>query len=74
MYSYRLDNSKLDKIFLDGQPVTGRAVVKLRDVLTPGQTIVVVLSTGAKYKAVIKSFESAPIGGYTVGDLEIIRT
>ena len=73
MYSYRLENKKLDKTFLEGQPIIGRAVVKARDVLTPGQVIVVELSTGAKYKAIIKSFESGPIGGYIVGDLEIVR-
>lgn len=74
MYCYRLESRTLDKTFLDGKPVTCRAVVKARDVLVPGQIIVVELSTGAKYKAVIKSFESAPIGGYTVGDLEIVRS
>ena len=73
MYSYRLENTALDKMFLEGQAVTGRAVVKSNDILTPGQVIVVELSTGAKYKAMIKSFESAPLGGYTVGELEVVR-
>jgi len=73
MYSYQLENKSADKLFLEGHPIPCRAVLKPNEEISPGEVIVVMLSTGAKYKGIVKSFEPAVVGGHQMGDLEIQR-
>lgn len=74
MHSYQLEDKTMDEDFLAGKPVCCRAIVP--ETGTPvqmGDFILVVLSTGRKYKGTVKKFDSFRIKDYEVGELVIAR-
>jgi hypothetical protein len=76
-FYYQLDDKHQDAAFLKGEPVLGRAVLSPKeekeDLLREGEAILILLSTGAKYKGRIIQFTRVMINGYAVGELEIVK-
>lgn len=75
MHIYMLDNKGQDKLFLEKQPVKGRAVIAIQDVdsLTPGNEVVVQLTNRAKYKGVILDYKYIVVKGNAEGELTLVR-
>lgn len=76
-FYYQLDDKQQDAAFLKGEPVLCRTVLSPKEEkeqrLREGETILVLLSTGAKYKGRIIQFARVLIHGYAVGELEIVK-
>lgn len=76
-FYYKLDDKQQDAAFLKGESVLCRAVLtpeeEKEQPLREGETILVLLSTGAKYKGRIIQFARVLINGYAVGELEIVK-
>ena len=75
MNSYKLDDKMMDNAFLNGDMVTCRAVLHPREqgILKEGDNIIVMLSTGPKYKGKITKLNFLPVKGYAMGEIEIIK-
>jgi hypothetical protein len=77
VHSYQLENKSMDVAFLEGKPVLCDAVIPVseyeRGLLTVGERIVVLLSTGKKYMAEVISFAYRERGSLLEGKLEIMR-
>lgn len=74
MNSYTLDDKVMDAAFLRGETVTCRAVLTSRDSLQEGSALLVILSTGSKYKGFLKKITPlAEISGKRLTELEISR-
>lgn len=79
MKACQLDDKAMDEDFLNGKPVKCRAVLPANPVPDDempkaGDAILVLLSTGKKYKGWINGFEAFSIDHYTLGELEITRS
>ena len=76
-FYYKLDDKQMDAAFLNGTAVLCRAVLspgeQADERLGEGASILVLLSTGAKYKGRIMRFTRITINGYAVGELEIVK-
>jgi hypothetical protein len=76
-FYYKLDDKPMDAAFLKGDTVQCRAVLSPEEQaderLGEGSSILILLSTGAKYKGRIIRFTRITINGYAVGELEIVR-
>jgi hypothetical protein len=76
-FYYKLDDKTMDAAFLKGETVPCRAVLspeeQVDERLCEGSSILILLSTGAKYKGRIIRFTRISINGYAVGELEIVR-
>lgn len=79
MNSYQLDDKCMDEAFLKGEVVVCGAVIKAGDYnaqkIKPGDAIVVLLSTRAKYSGKVVNFiPDETRGNYILGKLEILRS
>lgn len=63
----------MDEQFLDNCPVRCRVAVTAKDVLQQDQELIVMLSTGAKYKGKITAVDVVAIGNRAIGEIEIMR-
>jgi hypothetical protein len=76
-FYYKLDDKPMDAAFLKGDVVQCRAVLSPEEQaderLREGSSILILLSTGAKYKGRIIRFTRITLNGYAVGELEIVR-
>jgi hypothetical protein len=76
-FYYKLDDKSMDAAFLKGDTVPCRAVLSPEEQaderLQEGSSMLILLSTGAKYKGRIIRFTRITINGYAVGELEIVR-
>lgn len=76
-FFYKLDDKTMDAAFLKGDTVPCRAVLSPEEQaderLREGSSILILLSTGAKYKGRILRFTRITINNYAVGELEIVR-
>jgi hypothetical protein len=76
-FYYKLDDKEMDAAFLSGTAVLCRAVLspteQADEHLNEGASILVLLSTGAKYKGRIIRFTRITVKGYAVGELEIMK-
>lgn len=76
-FYYKLDDQQMDAAFLSGAAVLCRAVLSPEEQtderLGEGASILVLLSTGAKYKGRIVRFTRITIKEYAVGELEIVK-
>lgn len=76
MLLYQLENKKMDNDFMSKVPVCCRAVVAgpgKGEMISEGDSLVIQLSTGKKYKGRVLKFEHFDIGGYATGEITIIR-
>lgn len=78
MNVYTLDDKTMDAAFLRGETVVCRAVLsaeeQAQNILRAGDPLLVLLSTGSKYKGILKKFTFiSAIGGRALTELEIVR-
>ena len=77
MNYYKLDDKVMDALFLKGEAVLCRAVLTPKEVegekIREGDTIVVMLSNGSKYKGRITSFRYVLIDEHAVGEIGISK-
>jgi hypothetical protein len=75
MLSYNLENKDQDRGFLSGMEVPCRAVFRAGEgeTLKKGDSLLVVLSSGKKYKGLVIDYHSLRIEGIVVGELIIRR-
>lgn len=74
MKSYQLESKAQDTDFLSGKEVRCRAVVDVsKDTVNKGDSILVMLSNGKKYKGRIADFIYFDINKFGVGELIITR-
>jgi hypothetical protein len=75
MLSYALENKEQDRSFLSGVEVLCRAVFRVHegDSLKKGDYLIVMLSTGKKYKGLVIDYPSVRIEDIIVGELIIRR-
>lgn len=74
MQTYQLDNPAMDDEFLRGKPVLCKVVIPdQKEKIKKGDSLVIVLSTGKKFKGRIIEVHFFNLNQYTVGELEIIR-
>jgi hypothetical protein len=77
VHFYQLDDKTMDQEFLSGKPVRCRAVLqdspKGVEHVKTGDFILVLLSSGKKYKGKVVRFESFTLKDYAVGELVISR-
>ena len=76
MQSYKFEDKKDDADFLAGRPVICKAFFKTAEVhssLSVGDAILVVLSSGKKYKGLIKDIHLFQVSDITAGELIIVR-
>ena len=73
MNYYQLENKSMDAQFLNKGSVRCRVAIEDKDVLQPGQDLLVMLSTGAKYKGKITAVDVIAIGNRAIGEIEIVR-
>jgi hypothetical protein len=73
MNYYQLENKAMDEQFLSNRAVRCRVAIEEKDVLQPGQGLLVMLSTGAKYKGKITEVNVIAIGNRAFGEIEIVR-
>jgi hypothetical protein len=75
MNYYKLDDKVMDAQFLKGEAVLCRAVLTPKEIdegrIREGDTIVVMLSNGSKYKGRITSFRYVLIDEHAVGEIGI---
>jgi hypothetical protein len=76
MHVYQLNDKKTDQEFLNGEIVCGKAIVSGAEtnLLQPGETLLVILSNGKKYKATVTKAVFFVLGEYHVGEIEFIRS
>jgi hypothetical protein len=77
MQAYKLENKAQDQQFLAGMKVICRAVLPVsRDspgMICKGDSLVIVLSNGKKYKGRVVDFMNFKIENYRVGELVIVK-
>lgn len=73
MNYYQLENKTMDEQFLNNRSVRCRVAIAAKDVLQPGQELIVMLSNGAKYKGKITAVDVVAIGDRAIGEIEIAR-
>ena len=77
MNIYKLSNKQEDEMFLTGQPVecdVAMTMAEFRDVsIEVGKPIVIMLSSGKKFKAVVNSFESFQLNDKIKGKIIVKR-
>jgi hypothetical protein len=74
MHIYQLENSIQDKEFLSGRTISCRAVFQSANLaVKTGDYIVVLLSTGKKYKGKVVEFRSFAVENYIAGDMIVSR-
>jgi hypothetical protein len=77
VHFYQLDDKTMDQEFLSGKPVRCRAALqdsaKSVDQVKTGDFILVLLSSGKKYKGKVIRFESFAVKDYAIGELVISR-
>ena len=73
--AYHLDNAAADAEFLKGITVTGKVVIKdeAEDDIRKGDVLVIILTTGKKFKGRVVDVRLFSIDPYRVGELDIIR-
>ncbi len=76
MHVYQLDDKKTDQEFLTGEIVSGRAILsgQRTDPLQAGESILVVLSNGKKYKGTVTKVSLFVLSEYHIGEIEFIRS
>jgi hypothetical protein len=74
MNYYQLENKTMDEQFLNNRSVRCRVAISAKDVIEPGQELIVMLSTGAKYKGKITVVDVVAIGNRSIGEIEIVRS
>jgi hypothetical protein len=74
MLAYQFETPMQDKEFLAGNEVTCRAILKDQNSLAQGEFVLVLLTTGKKYKARVIEFRSFPVQDYLAGDLVLVKT
>lgn len=73
MNYYQLENKSVDEQFLNNRSVRCRVAITEQDMLQAGQELLVMLSTGAKYKGKITVVDVIAIGNRAIGEIEIVR-
>jgi hypothetical protein len=74
MKIYKFDDTAQDEEFLKGKPVTGKVALRADDEqIRKNDMLVVVLSTGKKFKGRIHDARLFTVDQYTLGEIEIIR-
>ncbi|HEX5169467.1 MAG TPA: hypothetical protein VFW11_09850 [Cyclobacteriaceae bacterium] len=77
MHFYKLENKEIDRMFLEGSPVSCKAVVPEKDYITgkleEGTLLVIILSNGKKYKGQIAEFICRVHDGVAEGELKVLR-
>ena len=75
MNSYRLDTKSQDEDFLQGKDVPCDAAIRESELsrLNSGESLVVLLSNGKKYRGSIRSFQYTIKNGIATGKLVITR-
>lgn len=73
MNYYQLENKAMDEQFLSSRSVRCRVAIAAKDVLQQDQELIVMLSTGAKYKGKITVVDVVAIGNRAIGEIEIMR-
>ena len=74
MHQYQLENMSADNEFLAGKEVRCRAVVPKSGLIpNEGDAVLVILSSGKKYKGKVIKFEYFLLDGYAAGDLVMVR-
>lgn len=73
MNYYQLENKTMDEQFLENSSVRCRVAITAKDSLQQGQELIVMLSTGAKYKGKITVVDVVAIGSRAIGEIEIVR-
>ena len=76
MRSYKFEDKKDDADFLAGRPVICKAFFKANGAEPPlksGDAILVVLSSGKKYKGLIKDVQLFNVSDISAGELIIVR-
>jgi hypothetical protein len=77
MQAYKLENKEQDQQFLSGMEVTCRAVLPVSTdslgMIHKGDSLVIVLSNGKKYKGRIVDFMNVKIENYRIGELVIVK-
>jgi hypothetical protein len=73
MNYYKLENRTMDLEFLNNVSVSCRVVMREKENIEAGQELIVMLSTGAKYKGKITKVDLIPMGNYTIGEMHIVR-
>ena len=76
MHVYELNDKKTDQEFLEGEVVSGKAILSGAGTnqLKPGEAIMVVLSNGKKYKGTVTKVAFFVLRDYHVGEIEFIRS
>jgi hypothetical protein len=72
--TYQLEDREQDKDFLSGKDIACRAVLRSGDVsegISPGDSLIIILSSGKKYKGIIREFRSFSVEQYQAGELVI---
>lgn len=76
-FYYQFEDKQQDAAFLKGESVLCRAVLspeeEKNEQFREGETILVLLSTGSKYKGRVLQFARVLINGYAVGELNIVK-
>ena len=77
MHYYKLDDKRMDAIFLNGSLVSCKAVVPYDECVSgkvkQGERIVVMLSNGKKFMGRIVNFAYVVKNGLAIGDLEVVK-
>ena len=77
MNHYKLDNKQMDAAFLSGTEIICKVAMNEDEVrsekIKVGDALIVILSTGSKYKGRVVSFTAVPIEKYVVGEMVVVR-
>ena len=75
MHVYQLDDKNTDQKFLKGEIVSGKAILSSReaDPPSPGESILVLLSNGKKYKGTVTNVSLFLLDEYRIGEIEFTR-
>jgi hypothetical protein len=73
MLSYQFDSREQDAQFLAGRPVLCKMILTKNQSIEPQDQLVILLSTGTKYKGTIRNVNFIYIGGTKVGEAEILK-
>lgn len=76
MHVYQLGDKYTDQEFLKGEIVSGKAVLSERETSPPqpGESILVLLSNGKKYKGTVTNVSLFVLNEYQIGEIEFIRS
>lgn len=76
MHVYQIDDKKTDQDFLSGIPVSGKAILSQskEKPLQPGESILVLLTNGKKYKATVTKVSFFMLTEYQIGEIEFRRS